>query len=167
MSYPDDDALVQKMRGGAQEAVNHGARQIRLEPTARAARDARRFVSETLAELGHGDLIEDATLIASELTTNSLIHVPNLPIWVGIWETGAFLDLEVWDCSTKPPVYMDPDYLATGGRGRSVLSIRLPMPSMRPSPPSRRFTLDPANKAALLWIIEESDDCGVHWRRAE
>jgi hypothetical protein len=101
--------------------VNQGGRRIRLEPTARAAREARRFVSETLGELGHADLVEDATLIASELTTNSLIHAPNLPIWVGIWETGAFLDVEVWDCSPIPPVYLDPDYLATGGRGLHIV----------------------------------------------
>jgi hypothetical protein len=105
----------------AQKAANPGARQIRLEPTARAARDARRFVSETLGELGHADLVEDATLIASELTTNSLIHAPNLPIWVGVWETGAFVDVEVWDCSRIPPVYLDSGYLATGGRGLHIV----------------------------------------------
>jgi len=101
--------------------INQRTQQIRLEPAAQAAREARRFVSETLAGLGHSDLVEDARLIASELVTNSLIHVPKLPIWVGIWETGAFLDLEVWDCSPKPPVYLDPDYLATGGRGLHIV----------------------------------------------
>ena len=102
-------------------SVNHVTRHIRLEPTAWAARDARRFVSDTLAELGHADLVEDATLIASELVTNSFTHAPKLPIWVGIWQTGAFLDLEVWDCSPKPPVYLDPDYLAEGGRGLHIV----------------------------------------------
>jgi anti-sigma regulatory factor (Ser/Thr protein kinase) len=95
--------------------------QIRLEPTTQAAREARRFVSKALAELGHADLVEDARLIASELVSNSLIHAPKLPIWVGIWRTGAFLDLEVWDCSPKPPVYLDPDYLAESGRGLHIV----------------------------------------------
>jgi hypothetical protein len=51
--------------------ADQGTRRIRLEPTARAARDARRFVSAALADLGHADLIEDARLIASELVTNA------------------------------------------------------------------------------------------------
>ncbi|HEU5161481.1 MAG TPA: ATP-binding protein [Streptosporangiaceae bacterium] len=101
--------------------VDHGPRHIWLEPTARAARDARGFVAEALAEFGHADLVEDATLIASELVTNSITHTPKHPIWVGIWRTGAFLDLEVWDCSTEPPVYLDPNYLAEGGRGLHIV----------------------------------------------
>ena len=100
---------------------NQAVRLIQLEPTARAARDARRFVSAVLDELGHVDLVEDATLIASELVTNSLVHAQNLPIWVGIWQTGAFLDLEIWDCSPKPPEYLDPDYFAEGGRGLHIV----------------------------------------------
>jgi anti-sigma regulatory factor (Ser/Thr protein kinase) len=105
----------------ARGPVNQVTRQIQLEPTARAARDARRFVSETLTELGHPDLVEDARLIASELITNSITHAPKLPIWFGIWRTGAFLDLEVWDCSPEPPVYLDPDFLAEGGRGLHIV----------------------------------------------
>jgi anti-sigma regulatory factor (Ser/Thr protein kinase) len=97
------------------------SRLIQLEPTPRAAGASRRFVSETLAELGHINLVEDAALIASELVTNSLVHAPNFPIWVGVWRTGAFLDLEVWDCSPKPPEYLDPDYLADGGRGLHIV----------------------------------------------
>ncbi len=101
--------------------VDQAIRRIRLEPTPRAARDARRFVSETLTELGHPDLVEDARLIASELITNSLTHAPKYPIWLSIWRTGAFLDLEVWDCSPEPPVYLDPDFFAEGGRGLHIV----------------------------------------------
>lgn len=106
------------MNGPGEQAV----RQMRLEPTPRAASDGRRFVAETLAELGHSDLVEDARLIANELITNSLVHAPNLPIWVCIWETGAFLDIEVWDCCPKPPVYLDPNFLAEGGRGLHIVN---------------------------------------------
>lgn len=98
------------------------ARQIRLEPTVRAPGDARRFVSSVLDELGHSDLIENATLIASELVTNSLAAAPNGPIWVDVWRTGAFLELEIWDCSPKPPEYMNADLLAEGGRGLHIVN---------------------------------------------
>jgi hypothetical protein len=101
--------------------INQVAREIQLEPTARAAGEARRFVATALNELGHPDLVEDARLIASELVTNSLVNAPNLPIWLVIWQAGAFVDLEVWDCSPKPPVYLDPDLLADGGRGLHIV----------------------------------------------
>jgi hypothetical protein len=40
---------------------------------------------------------------------------------LNIWQTGAFLDLEIWDCSPEPPVYLDPDLLAEGGRGLHIV----------------------------------------------
>ena len=96
-------------------------RQIRLEPTVQAPGHARRFVSEVLDELGRSDLVEAAALIASELVTNSRAAAPNGPIWVDVWQTGAFLDLEIWDCSPKPPELLDPDLLAEGGRGLHIV----------------------------------------------
>jgi anti-sigma regulatory factor (Ser/Thr protein kinase) len=102
--------------------VKQIAREIRLEPTARAAGEARKFVAATLVELGHSDLVENARLIASELVTNALFHAPDLPIRLIIWQTGAFLDLEVWDCSSQPPVFLDPDLLAEGGRGLHIVN---------------------------------------------
>jgi anti-sigma regulatory factor (Ser/Thr protein kinase) len=96
-------------------------RQVRLEPTVRAPGDARSFVSAVLNELGHSDLVENATLIVSELVTNSLAAAPNGLIQVDIWRTGAFLDLEVRDCSAKPPECLHPDVLAEGGRGLQIV----------------------------------------------
>jgi hypothetical protein len=51
---------------------------VEIEATFRWSRrspaEARRFVTDTLEAWGCGDLVADATLLASELTTNALLH---------------------------------------------------------------------------------------------
>ena len=46
--------------------------EAKLESTPLAPKEARRFVAAELAALGYHQLIDDACLIVSELTTNSL-----------------------------------------------------------------------------------------------
>lgn len=101
--------------------IKQVAREIQLEPTVQAAGEARRFVAMVLSELGQPDLVEDARLIASELVTNAVINAPNHPIRLAIWQMGALLDIEIWDCSPKPPVHLDPDLLADSGRGLHIV----------------------------------------------
>jgi anti-sigma regulatory factor (Ser/Thr protein kinase) len=96
-------------------------REIRLEPTPQAVREARRFVSRHLAELGYSELVDDAATITSELVTNSVREAPNTPVWVNLRRAGGFLLLEVWDCCPKAPVLKSPDYLAEGGRGLHIV----------------------------------------------
>jgi anti-sigma regulatory factor (Ser/Thr protein kinase) len=103
-------------------------REIRLDSTPRAARDARQFVVRVFAEMGYPKgLVEDAELMVSELVTNSLAHAPGWPIVVDIWQTGPCLFLEVWDRSPRPPVCLTPDGLTLNGRGLHIvreLSLR-------------------------------------------
>jgi hypothetical protein len=47
--------------------------------------------------------------------------VPDKPFWVDLRRAGKHVVLEVWDCSTEPPVAQDPDFLAEGGRGLHVV----------------------------------------------
>jgi anti-sigma regulatory factor (Ser/Thr protein kinase) len=95
--------------------------EVRLEPTALAPREARRFVARELEALGYPELVEDARLMVSELVTNTVDNVPGKPLWVDIRRTGQYLLLEVWDCSTESPIAQDPDFLAEGGRGLHVV----------------------------------------------
>jgi anti-sigma regulatory factor (Ser/Thr protein kinase) len=95
--------------------------EIKLEPTERAPREARAFVSRHLTELGYPTLVEDGSLIVSELVTNSLKAAEGKPLWVDIRRAGSLLPLEVWDCSPEPPVHKSPDFLAEGGRGLYVV----------------------------------------------
>jgi hypothetical protein len=103
-------------------------REIRLEPTPHAPREARGFVSRHLGELGYQTFVEDAVTIIGELVTNSVKETPTTPVWVNLRRAGAHPLLEVWDCSINPPVLKDPDYLAEHGRGLHIvaeLSVRL------------------------------------------
>jgi two-component sensor histidine kinase len=95
--------------------------EVKLEPTALAPREARRFVARELDALGYPQLVDNARLMVSELVTNCIRYVPDQPLWVDIRRAGKSLVLEVWDCSTEPPVTQDPDFLAEGGRGLQVV----------------------------------------------
>jgi hypothetical protein len=96
-------------------------REIRLEPTPRAPREARAFVSHHFREMGFPKLIDDGKLIVSELVTNSIEAVPHSPLWVGLRPAGQFLILEDWDCSPDPSVRKEPDHTAEGGRGLHIV----------------------------------------------
>jgi anti-sigma regulatory factor (Ser/Thr protein kinase) len=96
--------------------------EVMLEPTELAPSAARRFVAQELKSLGYLQLIEDAELVVSELVTNCVNHAPGRPLWVDLRRSGKDVVLQVWDCSTDPPVAQDPDFLAEGGRGLHVVN---------------------------------------------
>jgi hypothetical protein len=94
----------------------------------RASREARGFVSLHLYELGFPRLVDDAVIIVVELVTNARKETPATPIWVDLRLASGYPLLQVWDCSRNPPVFKDPDFLATEGRGLHIvtgLSVRL------------------------------------------
>jgi anti-sigma regulatory factor (Ser/Thr protein kinase) len=95
--------------------------EVKLEPQPQAAGLARRFVARELEALGYVELVDDSRLMVSELVTNSIRYAPGKPVWVDLRRAGKYLVLEVWDCSPKPPVAQDPDFLAEGGRGLHVV----------------------------------------------
>jgi anti-sigma regulatory factor (Ser/Thr protein kinase) len=102
--------------------ITGATREIRLDCTPRAARDARQFVVRVFAEMGYPKgLVEDAELMVSELVTNSLAHAPGWQIVVDIWQAGPCLFLEVWDRSPRPPVRLTPDELTVNGRGLHIV----------------------------------------------
>jgi anti-sigma regulatory factor (Ser/Thr protein kinase) len=96
-------------------------REVELKPTAHAVGQARRFVVGVLAEWGYHRLVEDAELMVSELVTNAVLHVPDEPISVDIWQIGPCLFLNVWDRSPKPPEFLDPDSAEEHGRGLHIV----------------------------------------------
>lgn len=95
--------------------------EIKLDPTPQAARQARRFVTRHLEELGYAELVDNGALIVSELVTNSITNAPHTPLWVDLRRAGRSLLLEVWDCSPEPPVFKSPNLMAVGGRGLYIV----------------------------------------------
>jgi anti-sigma regulatory factor (Ser/Thr protein kinase) len=116
--------------------------EVKLEPRPQAAGLARRFVARELEALGYSGLVDDACLIVSELVTNSVRYAPGKPLWVDLRRTGKHVVLEVWDCSTEPPLAQDQDFLAEGGRGIHVVEEL-----------GRRFGYDLFCCGKVTWVL--------------
>jgi anti-sigma regulatory factor (Ser/Thr protein kinase) len=87
----------------------------------RAPAEAREFIRRHLPGLGFPRLVDNATLVAVELVTNSVRYAPEGPIWLSLRLASGRPLVEVQDCSTRLPVFRDPDYAAESGRGLHVV----------------------------------------------
>lgn len=80
---------------------------LRCEATSAAC--ARRFVADVLLNLGFADgLIERATLLTSEIVTNSLIHA-NSELDLVVFADNPMARVEVYDADPSPPVAVSTD----------------------------------------------------------
>lgn len=97
---------------------------LALEPTPRAATDARRWVAAVCRELGRDDLVECAELGVTELVTNAVLHA-RPPLNVRLGGTTAHPRIDVIDGSTDLPVPPgeDDDVLTTFGRGLTMVAM--------------------------------------------
>jgi anti-sigma regulatory factor (Ser/Thr protein kinase) len=95
--------------------------EIRLEANEMAPREARKFVRRHLEKLGLPGLVDDATVVVSELVTNAITAAPDTTIFVALLPESGRVVLEVWDMAPQRPVVQSPDGLATSGRGLRVV----------------------------------------------
>jgi anti-sigma regulatory factor (Ser/Thr protein kinase) len=84
-------------------------------------RAARHFVADTLGGWGLEDLVDDATLIVSELTTNVLAHA-NSPFTVTLLRAGDGVHISVTDESSDAAELTHPDPSEPTGRGLQVVN---------------------------------------------
>jgi len=90
-------------------------------PAPSAVAAVRRFVGETIRGWGGGDdAADDATLIASELATNALLHARS-PFRVTLHRTDGTVRLDVEDASPTPPSQLSPGVEVTTGRGIAMV----------------------------------------------
>jgi anti-sigma regulatory factor (Ser/Thr protein kinase) len=104
------------------EEVSRIHARILLEPAATSARQARRFVAETLVRLGDERLVDAASLLVSELVTNAVQHARStVEVLVRRHGIRSVLRIEVRDGSARPPLMggFDPDALS--GRGLALV----------------------------------------------
>ncbi len=92
---------------------------LRPEPTEVAV--ARRFVADTLDQWGIGDLQEVASLLVSELVTNSVVHAGS-DIALTLYSEGPQVRFEVRDGSTRPPVDLNVPPPSPNGRGVRIVA---------------------------------------------
>ncbi len=78
-----------------------------FEASPGAPRAARRFVVETLEELGCAHRVVDAELVVSELVTNAVIHAQT-DLTVALALSVAAIRIEVRDRNTTPPPLVHP-----------------------------------------------------------
>lgn len=85
-----------------------------------SSRDARRWVTDRLADLGLDGLADAVELLTSEVVTNALIHA-GTPMVLRLRPEGPGVEVEVQDGSTMPPARRHYSATATTGRGVEVL----------------------------------------------
>ncbi|MEV5748437.1 ATP-binding protein [Actinoallomurus sp. NPDC052308] len=110
------------MDGGDRKTV------VTLRPVPQAADIARTFIEHRMLVMRRPDLVDDATLIASEFITNAYVHVPAAEFFklMLCWNAGSPL-IEVWDPSwtlPKPRTLAEGDefLLSTSGKGLFIVS---------------------------------------------
>jgi len=91
-------------------------RSLELPCTARSVYRAREFVGTVLVERGRAELILDARAIASELSTNAIVHA-RCDFTLGLLAHAGHVVVSVFDGSDLLPVRRTPSASATGGRG--------------------------------------------------
>ena len=94
---------------------------LSLRPERKEVAVARRFVADTLDEWGVGDLEEVASLLVSELVTNSVIHA-GTDIALTLYSEGPQVRFEVRDGSTHPPVDFNVPPSSPNGRGVRIVA---------------------------------------------
>jgi len=82
---------------------------------------ARNFVVDVLGLWGRPDLIDDAMLIVSELSTNAVLHGRSEFV-VQLRRNGSNVRIEVIDDSGHEPLPATAEQLATSGRGLSLIA---------------------------------------------
>jgi hypothetical protein len=89
---------------------------VLLPPSADSPRSARRAVGDALRLLGHDELVDDASLVVSELVANAVIHA-RTELDLSVEESGTGVRVAVSDGSPLQPHWTPAAATATSGRG--------------------------------------------------
>ena len=117
-------------------------------PVPLAARAVRRFVRETLRAWGEEAVIDDAQLVASELTTNALLHAAS-PFRITIARIDGAVRIEVHDADTVHPEHRNLFGHTTSGRGIAIVAEL-----------SRRWGTDDTSAGKVVWTELPLDSSG-------
>ena len=125
--------------------------ELSLEPAATSARQARRFVSETLTLWGDEPLVDCAALLVSELVTNAVIHARSA-VGLVVSHAGArtTVRVEVRDASARPVRLSSFDNDSVSGRGVALVDAL-----------AARWGVESESSGKLVWF-ELDNDFGAH-----
>ena len=118
-----------------------------LPAVAASAGRARRLVATAVAASGHEGLVDLATLLVSEVVTNSILHA-GTEMRLSCRRRGAGIRIEVFDGSSLVPSVRHYDAEATTGRGLGLVSAL-----------ATSWGVDCENNGKTLWF--ELDERGA------
>ena len=118
-----------------------------LPADAASARRARHLVATAVAASGHEELVDRATLLVSEVVTNSILHA-GTEMRLRCRPSGAGVRVEVFDRSSLMPSVRHYDADATTGRGLGLVSAL-----------ATSWGVDCEDDGKTLWF--ELDDSGA------
>lgn len=113
-------------------------RTLPLDPTSASA--ARRFVTDVLGQWHLDAVVHQATLMASELVTNSVLHTSG-ELELTLSADEERLHVEVLDHSERLPTLQTPDVEAPGGRGLLIIEAL-----------ADRWGVDPRGTGKAVWF---------------
>jgi anti-sigma regulatory factor (Ser/Thr protein kinase) len=101
-------------------ATGRASYAVTFEPVPEAAGAARVLLRDALPAWGMADLVEGASLVATELVANAIRS--GRDIGLEIYPHGSFLYVEVFDTSPEPPRKSAGDLLWECGRGLALVA---------------------------------------------
>ncbi len=115
--------------------------ELRLEPTPRAASEARRFVSRFCAAAGiNEDSCQNAALLTSEVVTNAVLH-GRTEVTLRLHRPGDVIRIEVVDHNSAMPEPADRGDDASSGRGLVIVEAL-----------AARWGADPGADGKTVWF---------------
>jgi anti-sigma regulatory factor (Ser/Thr protein kinase) len=108
-------------------------------PVPSANRAVRHFVVDTLSSWHQDDLVENATLVASELASNAVVHARS-PFRVSVRQAESVVRLAVHDAGHAVPDLRNTAADVPGGRGMRIVSAL-----------SRTWGYEPVSDGKIVW----------------
>lgn len=120
--------VVSRTVQGGLETARERLQEVRrvgeqLAPRPTASRDARRFVARTLLSWDLPRLVAPATLVASEMVTNSVVHAVTV-VDLTMAQAGRYLRVAVRDHGGGRPAPRGQDPWGSGLSGRGLLIVQ-------------------------------------------
>ena len=108
-------------------------------PVPEAVAAVRRFVTEVLTHWSELDLVTDATLVASELATNAVLHASS-PFRVSVDRSVGVICIAIQDSTSEPAEQQDAGHHDGSGRGMVIVEAL-----------SRRWGSDSLPTGKVVW----------------
>jgi anti-sigma regulatory factor (Ser/Thr protein kinase) len=144
---------MQTDRRCSNQSSEHESRHIDLAGDRSAARQARAFAQEALADWHRENMMDEVSLAVSELVTNAVVHAES-DVTLTLVDLDSVVQIRVQDDQPKPPQVRRAATYETGGRGLQIVTTLSSRWGVDPAPPGKVVWLDitgPQSEAVAIW----------------